>query len=158
MLITFYLWKEGYIEKPVLFLSSFFKRHQQLYYEKLLGYHHGHVVDWIDFFLDGVVDIAHEAISTVDHITALRDKDLLKIQRLGKRASESATTVLPKLYAQPIVTVNVVQQWTGFSRVGAQSVIDRFITLGILTPKDKGKKYAQSYMYKNYIDIFSDKK
>ena len=25
MLITFYLWKEGYLEKPVLFLSSFFK-------------------------------------------------------------------------------------------------------------------------------------
>lgn len=158
MLITFYLWKEGYIEKPVLFLSSFFKRHQQLYYEKLLGYHHGYVVDWIDFFLEGVVDIAHEAISTVDYITALRDKDLLKIQRLGKRASESAATVLPKLYAQPIVTVNVVQQWTGFSRVGAQAVIDRFITLGILTPKDRGKKYAQSYMYKNYIDIFNDKK
>src|SRR3990167_3005957 len=39
MLITFYLWKEKFLEKPVLFLSSYFKKHQQLYYEKLFGYH-----------------------------------------------------------------------------------------------------------------------
>ncbi len=155
MLITFYLWKEGYLEKPVLFLSSFFKKHQKLYYEKLLGYHNGNVADWIDFFLEGVIEIANEAIDTVGKITVLREKDLLKIQTLGKRASESAALVLPKLYAQPIVTVRVVQKWTGFTRAGAQTVIERFIKLGILTPKDMGKKYGQSYMYKNYIDIFA---
>lgn len=156
MLITFYLWKEGYLEKPVLFLSSFFKKHQKLYYEKLLGYHNGSVAEWIDFFLEGVIEIANEAIETVGKITVLRGKDLLKIQTLGKRASESAALVLPKLYAQPIVTAGVVQKWTGFTRAGAQTVIDRFIKMGILTPKDKGKKYGQSYMYKNYIDIFSN--
>ena len=155
MLITFYLWKEGYLEKPVLFLSSFFKKHQKLYYEKLLGYHNGNVSDWVEFFLDGVVEIANEAIDTVEKITTLRERDLLKIQTLGKRASESAALVLPKLYAQPIVTVSVVQKWTGFTRAGAQTVIDRFIQMGILIPKDKGKKYGQSYMYKSYIDIFN---
>ncbi|MBI4242897.1 MAG: Fic family protein [Planctomycetes bacterium] len=155
MLITFYLWKEGYLERPVLFLSSFFKKHKELYYEELLGYHNGNVSDWIEFFLDGVVEIANEAIDTVGKITILREKDLFKIQTLGKRASESATLVLPKLYAQPIVTVGIIQKWTGFTRAGAQTVIDRFINMGILTPKDKGKKYGQSYMYKNYIDIFN---
>ncbi|MBI2463400.1 Fic family protein [Candidatus Peregrinibacteria bacterium] len=155
MLITFYLWKEGYLEKPVLFLSSFFKKHQKLYYERLLGYHNGNVFNWIEFFLDGVIEIANEAIDTVEKITTLRERDLLKIQTLGKRASESAALVLPKLYAQPIVTVSVVQKWTGFTRAGAQTVIDRFICMGILTPKNKGKKYGQLYMYKNYIDIFN---
>src|SRR3989338_1332561 len=156
MLITFYLWKEGYLEKPVLFLSSFFKKHQKMYYEKLLSYHNGNISDWIDFFLEGVIEIANEAIDTVGKITILREKDLLEIQTLGKRASESAALVLPKLYAQPIVTVSVIQKWTGFTRAGAQTVIDRFIKMGILIPKDKGKKYRQSYMYKNYIDIFTD--
>ena len=157
MLITFYLWQQGYLEKPVLFLSSFFKKHQKLYYEKLLGYHNGNVSDWVDFFLDGVIEISNEAIDIVGKITALREKDMLKIQTLGKRSSESATLVLPKLYGQPIVTANVVQKWTGFTRAGAQTVIDRFIKMGILLPKDKGKKYGQSYMYKNYIEIFIDK-
>ncbi|NCU33201.1 MAG: Fic family protein, partial [Candidatus Moranbacteria bacterium] len=145
MLITFYLWKAGYLEKPVLFLSSFFKKHQKLYYEKLFGYHNGNVHDWIDFFLDGVIEIANEAIDIVGKITILRQRDMMKIQNLGKRASESATIVLPKLCGQPIVNVNVIQNWTGFTRAGAQTVIDRFINMEVLSPKDKNKKYGQSY-------------
>ncbi|OGH73096.1 MAG: hypothetical protein A2921_04775 [Candidatus Magasanikbacteria bacterium RIFCSPLOWO2_01_FULL_43_20b] len=154
MLITFYLWKEGYLEKPVLFLSSFFKKHRKLYYEKLLGYHNGDIVSWVDFFLEGVIDIAKEAIEIVGRITELREKDMAKIHTLGKRASESAMLVLPKLYAQPIVNIGVVKNWTGFTHAGAQKVIDRFIQIGILTPKDKNNTYGQSYMYKKYIDIF----
>lgn len=156
MLITFYLWKEGYLEKPVLFLSSYFKRHQEMYYERLFGYHFGNIAQWVDFFLDGVIEIANEAIDIVSKITALREKDVLRVQTLGKRASESATLVLPKLYEQPIVNVAEIQKWTGFSRVGAQAVINRFIEIGILVPKDKSNKYAQSYIYKRYVDIFSD--
>jgi Fic family protein len=154
MLITFYLWKEGFLEKPVLFLSSYFKKHQKLYYEKLSGYHYGKVYDWVDFFLDGVVEIANEAINMVGEITVLREDDRRKIQILGKRASESAMTVLPKLYGQPIVNNAIIQKWTGFTRAGAQTVIDRFIKIGFLTPKDKDKKYGQSYEYKKYLDIF----
>ncbi|NCA93747.1 MAG: Fic family protein [Sphingobacteriia bacterium] len=157
MLITFYLWKAGYLEKPVLFLSSFFKKHQKLYYEKLFGYHNGNVHDWIDFFLDGVIEIANEAIDIVGKITILRQRDMMKIQNLGKRASESATIVLPKLCGQPIVNVNVIQNWTGFTRAGAQTVIDRFINMEVLSPKDKNKKYGQSYIYKDYVDLFNGK-
>lgn len=158
MIITFYLWKEGFLEKPVLFLSSFFKKHQKVYYERLFGYQNGEVSEWADFFLDGVIEIANEAINIVGEITALREKDMAKIHTLGKRSSESAALVLPKLYGQPIVNVATVQKWTGFTRAGAQTVIDRFIEKGILVPKDKDKKYGQSYIYKKYTDIFSDSK
>jgi len=156
MLITFYLWKERFIEKPVLFLSSYFKKYQKIYYEKLSGYHDGNVTEWIDFFLDGVIEIANEAIDIVGKITVLREKDMAKIQTLGKRASESAIMVLPKLYGQPIVNVSLIQNWTGFTRAGAQIVIDRFIDLGVILPKDKDVKYGQSYVYKEYVDLFTE--
>lgn len=158
MLITFYLWKEGFLEKPVLFLSSFFKKYQKLYYVKLFGYHNGKVADWIDFFLDGVIEIANEAIDIVGKITQLREIDRQKIQKLGTRASGSATTILPRLYGQPIVNVVIIRKWTGFTRAGAQRVIDRFIDMKILVPKDKDKKYGQSYVYKKYVDLFYDSK
>mgnify|MGYP001273111762 CR=1 FL=1 len=154
MLIPFYLWREKFLEKPVLFLSSYFKKHQQIYYEKLNGYHDGNIAEWIDFFLDGVVEIANEAIDIVEKITVLREKDMAKIQSLGKRASESAIMVLPRLYAQPIVNVRVIQNWTKFTRAGAQTVIDRFIDKGILAPKDKDVKYGQSYVYREYLNTF----
>lgn len=155
MLITFYLWKAGFLDKPVLFLSSYFKRHQKVYYQKLSEYHEGKIDAWVDFFLDGVIEIAAEAIEIVGEITVLRESDMTKIQTLSKRASESAVKVLPQLFAQPIVTTALIQKWTGFTRAGAQSVIDRFIELGILMPRHKGKTYGQSYMYKNYLHLFT---
>jgi Fic family protein len=158
MLITFYLWQSGLLKKPVLFLSSYFKKHQKIYYEKIANYHDDEegVSEWIDFFLDGVIEIATEAIKIVKEITILRGRDVLKIQSLGKRASESAIKVLPKLYGQPVVNVATVQKWTSFTRAGAQTVIDRFIDMGILVHKDEDKKYGQSYIYKEYVDIFYD--
>jgi Fic family protein len=158
MFITFFLWHQRFLETPVLFLSSFFRKYQKHYYEKLTDYHNGDVGAWIDFFLDGVIEISDEAIAIVDKITSLRERDLMKIQKLGKRAAESAVPIIPKLYAQPIVNVSIIQQWTGYSRPGAQEVINRFIKLKILSPKDKDIKYGQSYIYEEYLNIFSDRK
>ena len=155
MLITFYLWKTWLLEKPILFLSSFFKKHQELYYEKLSGYHNGRVQEWMEFFIDGVIEIAEEAIVIVERITELKEQDFMKIQSFGKRAAESAVLVLPKLYASPIVNVAVIREWTGFSAPWAQRVIDRFIEAGILIPKDKDKKYGQSYVYEEYLKLFT---
>lgn len=155
MLITFYLWKEGYLEKPVLFLSSYFKKYQKVYYERLSDYHSGSVFKWTEFFLDGVIEIANEAIDTVGQITKLREEDMIKIQSLGKRASESATKVLPKLYEQPIVNVTIIRNWTGFTRAGAKTVIDRFVKMNILSAKNKDKKYGQTYVYNEYLNIFN---
>ena len=156
MLITFYLWKEGLLEKPVLFLSSYFKKHQNVYYEKLSGYHNGKVFEWTEFFLDGVIAIANEAIDTVGNITLLHEKDMAKIHTFGKRAAESAMMVLPKLYEQPIVNVALVQAMTGFTRQGVQIVLDRFVDKKILYPKNEDLKYGQSYVYREYLDIFAE--
>jgi Fic family protein len=156
MIITFYLWKEGLLENPVLFLSSYFKKHQKLYYDYLDSYSKGCVEEWMEFFLDGVIEIAEEAITTVQKITVLREKDIIKIQSLSKRASESAVKVFPQLYALPIVNVAKIREWTGFTRAGAQKVIDRFIDLGILKDKDPDKTYDKSYIYKEYVDIFRE--
>jgi hypothetical protein len=110
----------------------------------------------MEFFLDGVIEIAEEAITTVQKITVLREKDIIKIQSLSKRASESAVKVFPQLYALPIVNVAKIREWTGFTRAGAQKVIDRFIDLGILKDKDPDKTYDKSYIYKEYVDIFRE--
>ncbi len=157
MLISFYLWYTQFLENPVLFLSTYFKQHQELYYQKLSDYHNGNIESWINFFLDGVIEIAQEAITTVDKITILREKVSQKIQKLGKRSAESASLIIPRLYTQPIVNVAVIQAWTGYSRVGAMTVIQRFMDLDLLSQKDKNVKYGQSYMFKEYLDIFASK-
>lgn len=157
LLISLYLWQQKMLERPVLFLSSYLKKHQQIYYDRLDGYRRGDVEAWIDFLLDGMIEISLNAISTAKKITAIRQVDMEKVQTLSKRASESAILVLPRLFGLPIVNVSAVMEWTGYSRPGAQTVIDRLVTLGILEPKDKADVYGRSYIYKRYVDAFAEK-
>lgn len=156
LLITMLLQHKSMLENPVLFLSAYFKKHRQIYYQKLYGYHHGEVRAWLDFFLDGVIETSEQAIDVSKKITKLRETDMAKLQALAKRESESGILVLQKLYGQPIVSTKIIMDWTGFSRVGAQKVIDRFIRLEILESKDEKKSYDRSYHYKKYIDIFME--
>jgi len=156
LLITLYLWLEKLLDKPVLFLSSYFKKYQQTYYDSLDDYRNGIVDKWLDFFLDGVIETAEQAIETVKKITILREEDIKKIQSLGKTASNSAVVVLPQLFKLPIVDVTKIKEWTGFTRHGAYKVIDRFIDLGILELKDETKKYGKIYIYRRYVDIFTE--
>jgi Fic family protein len=121
----------------------------------LNDYHNGKIEKWLDFYLDGVITVAKEAIETVQQITTLRYEDMLKIQTLNKTASESAIKVLPYLFALPIVKISTIQEWTGFSRQGSQNVIDRLVDIGILEIKDTVQTYGKSYIYRRYIDIFN---
>lgn len=156
MLTTLYLRETGLLEKPVLFLSSYLKKHQKVYYDRLNGYHQGDVNEWIQFFLSGIAETAKEAIETVNKITKLRERDILKIQGLDKRSSKSAIEVLPRLFSLPIVDVTTIHNWTGFSTNGSQKLINRFVDLGILHLREAKKKYGRSYIYKEYADIFYD--
>ena len=154
LLITMLLCHRNMLEKPVLFLSSYFKKYRKVYYQKLHDYHYGEVEPWINFFLDGVIETANDSILISKQITKLREDDITKIQSLAKRESESGVLVLKKLYTQPIISSKTIMEWTKFSRVGAQKLIDRFINLGILNIKDEKETYDRTYVYQKYIDIF----
>lgn len=155
LLITFLLMKKGLLEKTVLFLSSYFKKHKKVYYDKLSGYHdNGDVFEWVEFFLDGVIETAKESIETSSKIRKIRDKDMEKILGLSKRESESGVKVLNYLFQYPIVTTKSIMKATGFTRAGAQRVIDRFIGLGILEEEEKGTNYDVKYTYKEYFMAF----
>jgi len=155
MLIAFYLWKEGLLEKPVLYLSSYFKKYKKVYYQRLTDYRDEKEEKWVEFFLDGIIETAESAIETVKKITILRELDIAKIAKMNKTSSESAMNILPRLFAQPIVTVATIQKWAAFStRAGAQRLIDRFVSVGILEIKDESVKYGRTYIYQTYLDIF----
>jgi len=154
LLITLFLYYQKILERPVLFLSSWFKKHQQMYYQKLDDYHNGKVESWMMFFLDAVIETAQESVKVSKQIRVVRDQDMGKIQSLARRESESGVKVLSHLFGSPIVNTKRVMDWTNFTRSGAQRVIDRFVSIGILEPVYKKSSYDKSYRYKKYIEVF----
>ncbi len=158
LLITFYLIQQRLLERPVLFLSSYFKKHQKLYYQRLSGYHHGEIGPWLDFFLDGIIETAEQAISVSIAVTALRDKDLKTVATLGKSVSEVSSNILQRLYQNPIVSTALIEQWTGYTRPGVIKIIDKLMKVGILELYRKGEGTKPSvYIHREYVNLFAEK-
>jgi Fic family protein len=155
MLITMFLWFKKLIEAPILYLSAYFKKYQDIYYLKLNNYHNGEVSQWIEFFLDAVINIANSSIATCQKIVDLRDRDMKKIQVLNQKSSKSTLEVLIKLYAMPIVGIADVVKWTNFSQRGAYKLIYRMEEMQILYPTKQGEDvYGQKWTYRDYLNAF----
>lgn len=155
MLITMFLWYKKLLEMPILYLSSYFKQHQKLYYEKLDGYHNGEVLEWLDFFLDGVIETANSAVVTCAAITRLREQDMTKVQMLNRTASEATVKVLENLYKMPIAGIADIVKWTKYTERGGYKVINRLVLMGILVPIKSGDNiYSQKWVYKDYLNLF----
>ncbi|RJQ25461.1 Fic family protein [Candidatus Parcubacteria bacterium] len=157
MLIVMYIHHAKLLELPILYLSSYFKKHQKLYYQKLQNYHdeQADIDAWLEFFLDGVAEMAQSSIKTCAKITSLRDRDFAKMQKLGRKSAQSTLEIIRKLFNQPIVGVGEIMKWTGFSLQGSYNMIDRLRKLGILEPLGVSE-YGQKYIYADYYEIFDE--
>ncbi|MBP7074196.1 MAG: Fic family protein [Rhabdochlamydiaceae bacterium] len=157
LLITLLLWHEKTLELPLLYLSDFFKKNQNAYYQYLQEYHdeQADIAGWIDFFLKGVIETATSAIDIASNINRIREQDMMKVHKLGKSSAAMSIEILRNLYRQPIVDVAKIQEWTGVkTRAGAQLIINRFVKLDILIQRNPEKNYGRTYEYRSYLELF----
>lgn len=157
MLITLFLQSAGLLELPVLYLSSYFKKYQKVYYQKLNAYHDedSDVSGWLQFFLEGIIEMAGSSIETCTKITDLRDRDFAKMQKLGSRSAAISLEVIRQLFSQPIVGVAEIMKWTGYSRQGAYNTIERLVQLKVLETLGDAS-YGQKYVYADYYALFDE--
>jgi Fic family protein len=156
LLTTFYLCQQKILERPVLYLSAYFKKHREVYFERLHAYHSkDEVSEWLKFFLEGIASVAESATKTSKYINKLREEDIKKIRRVS-RVPGSTLSVLEKLYGLPIVDINKVKEWSGLTRRNAYNLIDKLVKLNILKQSDKKKKYGRTFRYHKYLRIFEE--
>jgi len=153
LLITFFLCQQKVLVRPVLYLSEYLRRYRDVYFSMLGEYRKGNVSSWLTFFLKGVAQVANEAIMTSDRVIDLREKNLSRVSALG-RASKNAVILLRNLYRLPIINVRKVQEFTDLSREASNRLVNKFVKLGILTPKDKDVTYGRLFIYKDYLNLF----
>lgn len=157
MLNTLYLHHAGLLEQPVLYLSSYFKKYQKVYYQRLSEYHDkdSQIDAWLTFYLEGIIEIATSSIDTCIKITDLRDRDFAKLHKLGAKSADVALEIIRQLFGQPIIGVAEIMKWTGYSKQGSYNVISRLINLKILEPLGNAD-YGQKYVYADYFALFDD--
>ena len=156
LLITFLLMNRGLLTQPVLYLSHHFKRHRSAYYEHLqMVRTRGDWEGWVEFFLQGVIDVSREAALTAKAILAMREEYRSKIADTMGRGAGSAHRVMEKLFDQPIVAVATVREWLDITPAGANSVVNRLVEIGLLT-EITGYARNRRFRFDPYLRLFED--
>lgn len=156
LLITFLLCERGVLEKPVLYLSYFFKRHRQEYYDRLQRVRdHGDWEGWLAFFLRGIADVSAQATDTARRILALREAHRTAITENLGRAAGNGHKVLEHLYKRPIVSVTDVQKLIHTSFPAANELVKKLAGQGILVEITRQKR-NRSFRYEQYIELFAE--
>lgn len=157
LLITFVLAHERVLREPILYLSIFFKRHRQEYYDRLQAIREkGDWEGWLEFFLEGVASVSAEATDTARRIVSLREETRLQInERLGRRAG-SALQLLEDLFKNPIVNVKRVQEVTALSQPAANALTNAMEELGLLQ-EITGRKTYRVFAFGRYLDLFAER-
>ncbi len=153
LLITLYLISNKILIKPALYLSDFFERNRNHYYNNLtLVREQSNLKQWLTFFLVGVNQTAQNAIDTFNAIILLRTTIEKQIATLGKRAA-LAKNFLSLLYSQPIVDAAQVAENLEINVSTANRLIQDFENLNILK-EQTGFKRNRIFIFEAYVKLF----
>lgn len=153
LLITLYLVSTGLLVKPTLYLSDFFEKNKEHYYDNLtIVRTKDDLVQWLKFFLEGIRVTAESSIQTFKEIIALRASVENKIIQLGKKQM-LAKNVLQYLYSQPITDMHSIAIATNVSVTSISRLLNDFIRLGILVELT-GFKRNRIFAFEQYLKLF----
>jgi len=154
LMITLYFIQAGIMKKPVLYLSDFFDRNRNLYYENLtLVRTKNDLKTWLRFFILGVIETCDKAVQGLKNILALKKNcETTRIVTLGKKM-QSAQVLLQSLFVDPVVRPDRVAQLTGLSLVSTYKLIEDFEKLKILREVTGGQR-NRIYLFDEYFKVF----
>jgi Fic family protein len=155
LLITFFLCQQGILQKPVLYLSHYFKQNRADYYERLQKTRvEAQWEEWLKFFLKGVASVASQATETARKIVDLREQHRVLIINDLEGLQVNGMRLLELLYNRPIITVNVLKDVLGISYQNANKLVEKFCSHEILF-EVTGNARNRQFMYTPYIDLFA---
>jgi Fic family protein len=157
LLIAFLLCERKILQKPVLYISHYFRRHRDRYYALLQATRDdGDWESWLKFFLAAVAEVSDEATETARRIVNLRERHRGTITEHFGYSAGNGLKVLERLYSRPIISVQDVVKLTKVSFTAANNLTRRFVKHGILA-EITGQARNRQFRYGQYIDLFADR-
>jgi len=156
LLITLLLCaEEKVLSKPLLYLSLYLKRNRDEYYERLQRIRtHGEFERWVQFFLQGVIEVAGSATETTRRLLALIEQDRQKIQTLG-RAAASAARLHELVVREVVFRIPDAARRLGTNEVTLGNAAGNLEKLGIVR-ETTGRRRNKRYVYIDYLAVIEE--
>ena len=154
LLITLFLIEKQALSKPLLYLSSYFEKDKNLYYDNLTRVRtHNDMRQWIKYFLVGIAQTASQAVKTLSNIIELKAKTEILIQNeFGKRI-KTALILYNYLLKTPLISVKDVEEVCGLRPKYAGELVKLFEDKHILK-EYSGQARNRIFVYEEYLNLF----
>jgi Fic family protein len=131
LLITLFLCAKEVLPTPLLYLSAYFERRRDEYYDHLLAVsQRGSWQDWVRFFLRGVAEQAQDALLRSRRVRQLQDRYRGLLQERGE--SGNAFRLLDELFANPFMTTPLASHLLSVTSAGARGILQRLVDAGVV--------------------------
>jgi Fic family protein len=156
LLISLFLIEKQVLTKPLLYLSSYFEKDKNLYYDNLTKVRTSNdITQWIKYFLVGISQTSQKAAETLGNIIELKTKTEQLIQaEFGKRI-KSALLLHNYLLERPLVSIKQVQETCGLSPKAAGELVNLFADNRLLK-EFTGQHRNRIFIYESYLNLFDN--
>lgn len=143
LLITFLLVQWNLLPQPLLYLSAYFEKHREEYYQHLMAISkRGAWREWITFFLNGVTEQSQDAISRAKDLQDLQANWRERYQRIQQSAK--VIHAVDVFFENPFQSITSLKKHLGVSFTTAGNIVQRLESDGLLkemTGKQRNKRY-----------------
>jgi len=131
LLISLFLREKGILPTPLLYLSAYFERDRQRYYDELFRVSlTGNWEAWLMYFWEGVSEQAKDALNRARTVRTLDGQNRQLLQ--DRCDTGNGFRLLDGLFDSPIMTVALATRLLGVTTAEARRVLDRLVDAGIL--------------------------
>ena len=154
LLIPVLLADRGLLDQPLLYLSAYIERNKVKYYDLLLDVSQkSEWVEWIRFFLHGVISQATDTVKNIQALMALKADYEKKL--IDKKASGSATRLIDNLFTNPITTIPHAMAYLHVTYPPAKNAVECLVDMGILTELSPERKHGRMFMAHDIVKILT---
>lgn len=155
LLITLFLVDMQILCQPLLYLSSYFEKNKENYYDNLTRVREKNdMLQWLKYFLIGIERTAGDAVDTLSKIIVLKQNMENKIQNDWGRRTQKGLKLLQELFIHPVITIKEAMGKCDVSKKAAGELILQFEKEGILT-EQTGFSRNRIFTFSAYLDLFN---
>lgn len=152
LMILLYLMEQGYLSKPIIYVSYFLKKNQTEYYDRMSEVRKsGNYEQWVRFFLEAVSAAAKDSLVTIEKLSDLHESNLEKLPKTTRK-TDNIRRVFDYLEKYPIIDIKRTAVALDISFNTASTAVNKLVQIEVLKETTNASR-NRVFSYEAYLDI-----